>query len=171
MEARAAHARGVVGAVGIAAADRQPPHHRHARLREHPCAGQRRRLRAGFEPAAHADALAVRTAEAGMRRAGGFDGVGEALRGQAVADPAGQPGEGQGDGTQDERDQGDPEQRRMPARCAWRLAGAGIAEERHGRVPAFTERVGGRPAHPRRTLPGPVFKFSSSLPGTAWAPN
>jgi hypothetical protein len=45
-----------------------------------------------------------------MGRAGGLDGVGEALRGQAAANPAGQPGEGQRDRTQNECDQCDPEQ-------------------------------------------------------------
>jgi len=39
----------------------------------------------------------VRAAEARVGRAGGLDGVGEALRGQAVSNPAGQPGEGQRD--------------------------------------------------------------------------
>jgi hypothetical protein len=159
LQRHAANARVGIGAMRVATADRQAAQHRHLRLREHAGRTQCRAFRRALEGALHAHALGMRTAEAWMRRPGGFDAVGEGLGGGAVAaDPAGQPGENQCQHAGDQRDQRDPWQRRT--------GGAGIAEKRHDGVPAFTMRVGGRRRDAVRKSVGRIFTFSPTFAET-----
>lgn len=118
-QCHAAYACRTIGAMRVAAADRQTPEHRRAGLAEDACRRQPGGLAAGLEVPAHTHALGMCAAKARMRRPAGLDGVGHARGGQPVAtDPAGGPGERN---RQAAGNRGDPQQgRHADASMLWR---------------------------------------------------
>ncbi|MNZ63836.1 hypothetical protein D3C78_819900 [compost metagenome] len=105
LQRQAAGRHAGIGAVRVAATNRETADHRHPLLAEHPRPGQRCGLVTAEEVATDAQALGVIFTVAGVVPGLGFEGVDDAFRGQAfAADPAGGIGKTCGQGAQAETD-------------------------------------------------------------------